>query len=333
MNTRSFDNTSLALVAGANPVVAFQIPGLHAPLLCRVEYGLADQARDRVTGYRGVRLGPIDVFQYEGIGLHHCDRNWTHVRADGLSDFLITIPLQARTTFEQCGTSGATGPGSFSVFSTAQPFAGTVSGMDGRDTFSALHLRIVGDELRRRLPHAEDCCGRALQVRPGAGSIMQQMCTIAIDQGRHLSHGEATRYGHMLVDAIVNVLAEAGELQSLAGVGAAAHRRIRQEATAFIDSHLAEPWLDLDTVATHCRVSKRYLQAAFSGSGDTVCTTIREKRLQKCREDLRNPAQRHRSISQIALLWGFNDLPYFSRAYRRRFDCSPSQDREQASLR
>jgi AraC family transcriptional activator of tynA and feaB len=45
---------------------------------------------------------------------------------------------------------------------------------------------------------------------------------------------------------------------------------------------------------------------------------------------LRDVRQRPRHISEIAYAWGFNDLSHFNRAFRQRFDMTPSEWRESA---
>jgi AraC-like DNA-binding protein len=47
-----------------------------------------------------------------------------------------------------------------------------------------------------------------------------------------------------------------------------------------------------------------------------------------CRRDLADPALRHRPITDIAFAAGFNDLSHFSRAYRERYGCAPSDARQ-----
>ena len=43
----------------------------------------------------------------------------------------------------------------------------------------------------------------------------------------------------------------------------------------------------------------------------------------RVRADLEDPRQRARSITEIALRWGFNDSAHFSRTFRARFGLSP----------
>lgn len=301
---------------------------VYAPVLCMVDYGIAEPEHSWVTGYQGVQLGVVDVFRYEGIGRHHGERGLEHVQADRMDDYLLTLPLRAHINIRQGGQTRSVEPGEFALLSTSQPFYADISSQSPRETFSAVHVRVSGSALRQRMPHAEECCWQAMRLRAGAGVILQQLCNLAVDQGRGLSPAEGRRFAGMLMDAVTNAALEAPELQSLPILSSNwAYVRIARQAKAYIENHLSDPGLDTDTVAAHCRVSKRYLQAVFADSGETVSSTVREMRLQRCREALRSPALRHQSVSQIAMHWGFADMPYFCRAYRARFDQTPSKDR------
>ncbi|WP_293694589.1 helix-turn-helix domain-containing protein [uncultured Agrococcus sp.] len=96
--------------------------------------------------------------------------------------------------------------------------------------------------------------------------------------------------------------------------------RIRQ----YIDDHLGSPALCPEQIAAAHFVSVRTLHAQFSRAGTTVSTWIRERRLERCRTDLGDAALLHRSVSEIATRWGFNDAAHFSRVFRAAFGMPPS---------
>ena len=54
---------------------------------------------------------------------------------------------------------------------------------------------------------------------------------------------------------------------------------------------------------------------------------VQSRRLQECRAALESPLSKDRSVTDIAYAWGFNNLTSFYRAFRRRFDVSPSEVR------
>jgi len=57
---------------------------------------------------------------------------------------------------------------------------------------------------------------------------------------------------------------------------------------------------------------------------------IRERRFERCRTELADPLHAREHITEIALRWGFNDMPHFSRAFRRRFGTAPRDYRARA---
>jgi AraC-like DNA-binding protein len=79
-------------------------------------------------------------------------------------------------------------------------------------------------------------------------------------------------------------------------------------------------------IADGCGISLRYLHQIFEREGVTVCAHIRNQRLSMCDAMLRDPNCR-KSISEIAYQWGFGDQAQFSRNYRSRFGCTPSEAR------
>ena len=75
-------------------------------------------------------------------------------------------------------------------------------------------------------------------------------------------------------------------------------------------------------------ISIRYLHSLFQQAGMTVSKWIWERRLKATREDVLDPNMSHMRISEIAYRRGFNDPAHFSRAFKSRFDISPSKLRQ-----
>ena len=56
-----------------------------------------------------------------------------------------------------------------------------------------------------------------------------------------------------------------------------------------IGDHLADPELDPATIAAAHYISPRYLHAVSQGTGFTVTSWIRDRRLERCRRELADP--------------------------------------------
>jgi acetamidase/formamidase/AraC-like DNA-binding protein len=100
-----------------------------------------------------------------------------------------------------------------------------------------------------------------------------------------------------------------------------------------IERKLEDAELTPGRVAQAEGISERYLQKLFGGIGDNFSHYVRERRLQRAWADLSNPAEAHRSISEIAYRYGFGDSAHFSRSFRQRFGMSPREFRQQEAGR
>ena len=71
----------------------------------------------------------------------------------------------------------------------------------------------------------------------------------------------------------------------------------------------------------------------FAEEGDSVTRHVWSYRYEKCKAALSDPAQAHRTISDIAFGWGFSDMSHFSRIFRDRTGMSARAFREIALQR
>lgn len=101
------------------------------------------------------------------------------------------------------------------------------------------------------------------------------------------------------------------------------HLLVRQ-AVSFVDQHFAE-CISLVTVASHLGVSKFTLCRKFKNErGVSFRTYLMHRRLQHARTLL---ADENRSITEIAHLVGFGDLPRFDKVFKRATGITPSAHR------
>lgn len=297
--------------------------------LCPMEYGLGrDKSLLSVTRFARVNLRGIDVIRDEGLGQRAGIRKPCHVEAHRSDDFLVCVPHQAQVTLTQVGRQSCFTPGSFSLLSTARPFSAIIAAAHPHALFSHTIVRVAGPRLRSRVARIDDCCGQPLAIRPGVGRIMASLFELALAEGGALSDDEAQHFGDALLDAIADAALAAPELADMrCSTPPSSRQRLREQACHFILSRLSDPELHADDVAQHCGVSVRYLRAAFADADTSLGAFVREARLQECRRALRDPGLADRSVTAIAMSWGFNDAAWFSRAYRRQFGIAPSQER------
>ncbi|RAP63015.1 hypothetical protein A6B37_11230 [Achromobacter sp. HZ01] len=126
-----------------------------------------------------------------------------------------------------------------------------------------------------------------------------------------------------LIAACVGGL-QGGPAKARAGGKATALMRARRH----VEAHLADPALNPEGIAGACSISRSSLYRLFADHGG-VAGYVQERRLVRAFAMLSNPSNTS-TIAMTAHRCGFSSDAYFSRAFKQRFGCSPSELRADA---
>jgi AraC-like DNA-binding protein len=221
--------------------------------------------------------------------------------------FHVNIMRAGRGLMDQDGREAMLAPGGFVFSDSSRPYA-----IDFLDNFSAGVLRIPRSMLLQRIGAPE--CFTAVRVDPerGLGAMVASMLRDLPTQAPTIPETVRERVADNIVDLIAAALLSTG-------VGAQRSPRLTLTRVKFwIETHLAEK-LSGEEIAHHCGLSLRQLNRLFEGEGASLMHYVWERRLARCWRDISDPAQRHRSITEIALANGFNNPSHFSRVFHARF--------------
>lgn len=190
-------------------------------------------------------------------------------------------------------------------------------------TAEARHGRLIGRPI----------ASEARVVAPaGFADVFSRLLDATSRTLETLSDVEWAAIAQSLVDLLLTLAHQstspASEVAGTATQAATLHRICQT-----IERNLDNPELAPSRVAQAEGISERYLQKLFEGVGDNFSHYVRERRLQRAWSDLSNPAEAHRSISEIAYRYGFSDSAHFSRAFRHRFGLPPREFRQQEAER
>ena len=176
--------------------------------------------------------------------------------------------------------------------------------------------------MRRRLPaHLPD--QPSLLSRDTAPATLLSELLQSVAANLHEAQRETLAPVEMVLpEFILAAILENAEARILGG---AAGRRASMLDRVYqaIEQRLGDPELRLGDVADQFGVSQRYIQKLFETTGDTFGSYVKNRRLERCRDDMMNPHFSNRTISDILFHWGFNDSPSFSRAFRARYGLTP----------
>jgi AraC family transcriptional regulator, positive regulator of tynA and feaB len=158
---------------------------------------------------------------------------------------------------------------------------------------------------------------RKISASSGIGRIAHGTVRAAFDEAVILSAHDASGVADSLLDLLLLLLREDETMSDRAGPDAMYVR-----AQFFIREHLRDPDLTIDRLAAALGCTKRYLHMLFSNKGITIRDYIRHARLLNCRQELET--RTGKSVTDVAMSWGFSSLPQFSRVFRQHFGIVPS---------
>jgi AraC-like DNA-binding protein len=135
----------------------------------------------------------------------------------------------------------------------------------------------------------------------------------------------AVAHVHELMTLMLCAPRAAHEFAGATGVRAARLQAIKHD----IIRHLDTGDVSIGSLAARHRLTPRYIQMLFEADSTTLTEFVLAQRLERAHRRLRDPRWRHEKIAAVAFDCGFGDLSYFNRAFRARFDTTPSEVRAQ----
>ena len=233
---------------------------------------------------------------------------------------LITIPLDGVVEFSQFKRQARCTPGSLFLEASDEPYELRQTSASG-----LLVLRVDESALRDRVCDVRRFFATRVESGHGLGRLFVDFLTLSMPY----IADDPTRMLPVVGPHLLDLLGTAldGETQALDSPLTAVKVAHLARVDAFIAEHLRDPELSLDTVASSCRISVRYLQKLCQDAGMTGRERIRDHRLRVAR-DLLGRGDRRFSIASIAYRVGFSDHASFSRAFRHKFGCSPRDMRQ-----
>lgn len=98
-----------------------------------------------------------------------------------------------------------------------------------------------------------------------------------------------------------------------------------------IEKRSSDPGLSAIAVANLLGITARYVHLLLEETGTRFSHHVLDRRLERAAALLRDPQWRDRLIIEIAAEAGFTDISHFNRAFRRKFQATPSVIRKSSA--
>lgn len=220
--------------------------------------------------------------------------------------FKLLLVQEGRSHVSQAGRRAELGAGEFTLLDGAQPLR-----VDAAGPYAHVVVALPRTAVTARHRGVEYRTARVHGARTG-DALVRDFALSWADGAARLGAFETSHAAAALVQLL-------GLLHEPRAFDAAAS--LRQRALALIDLHIAQA--NASAIAAQLRVTRRTLDAAFAVTGRSFGAHLLERRLLRAAQRLHEAGAD--SISQIAEEVGFCDASHFSKAFRSRFQTTPSR--------
>jgi AraC-like DNA-binding protein len=244
------------------------------------------------------------------------ERSPGRIRRDHESFVLLGLQIGGQGILEHGERSIRLAPGDMALFDSTRPYRWVF-----HEDFRQIVLRFPAAMLLPRLPRGGAWLGHRLSGRTALGRLVAEQVAVTTRALDSVGPDIRAMLAAQLVELLVAGVEE--ELRVFTGGGPPSRQALIARAKRIIAARLADPALSVQAVAAELGISTGYLHQLFRQTGETVGDLMRAERLERARRDLADPARRAESVTEIAMRWGFADLPTFSHAFRASFGRSP----------
>lgn len=288
-------------------------------ILC-VEF--VDRSQDMQFDVELSRFGPVLAGRTDGTPSEfRRTRTSTGITPDSFS---LLVSMRGRFHYAARGRESAIDIGEAVLINH-----GVEGVMQALDHGSTLTLLVERSAMLALVPGADDITGRQLpRTNPALGLLAGYLRSAQSLRPHTASDLPGLMGGHLL-ELIAHAIAVSD--------GREASRENQSVRAARLASVLADVERDacdvgftLRTIAERHHVTPRYIQILLEPTGMSFTQHVVERRLQRAMTLLTDPLRAHLRVTDIALEAGFGDLPYFNRAFRRRFGDTPTGVRSMA---
>ncbi|MEV5407938.1 helix-turn-helix domain-containing protein [Thermopolyspora sp. NPDC052614] len=267
------------------------------------------------------RLGPVGVGRVKTSTPHSVHRTPRLIRSSDPELYRVLLVMSGSPIVVQDGRSTRLNAGEFAIYDFARPYDLVYD--------AAVHLAVFSLP-RETLALPKDAAANLTAVPIGAddgtGALAAPLLRrVALDLETYRP-ATAARLSTVVTDLVTTAVAERAERYE-AVPAESRSRTLLLSIHAFIDRHLGDPTLSPADIAAAHHVSLRQLHRLFETEKTTVAAWIRQRRLERCRRDLADPALHATPVGVIAARWGLPDSAHFSRIFRQAYGMPPAEYR------
>ena len=257
-------------------------------------------------------------------GRHAAYRDESKISADERPDYLMTLQLSGEFRLTQDGRTAVLRPGEFAFYDSTKP-ATAVSSDDYRSLcvkFPKKLLRPLGDTLAERTATRLDADAG---LSPSVWAFLSTLNATA-DSVANVNRQSTVR-GIM---GLVGSMLTSQSRSTNPGRQIETRDSLLEQIRNYIDDNLSNPDLAPQEIAGAHFISVRHLHSLFHDAGFSVSAWIRDRRVERCSNDLADPLLLNVPVASIARRWGFKGASHFGQIFKAATGFTPADFRQMA---
>jgi AraC-like DNA-binding protein len=292
------------------------------PLDVRIDEGVPVQGEITAAW-----LGPATVGTVVTTTPQSIHRTPGLIRRDNPEVYRVVLVMVGSPVLRQHGREARLRQGELAIYDFTQPYDFICTAPVRLAKFTIPHQMLtVPRDLVTQLTAVP------IPADHGVGALAYPLLHRLSRDSRSYSPASAARLSTVMTDVISTALADHASQSAVVPPGSR-DRSALVRVTGYIERHLAEPDLTPATVAGASFISLRHLHRVFEAENTTVSAWIRQRRLERCHDDLADPVNATLPVSTIAARWGLTDSAHFSRIFRQAYGIPPIEYRRMCLMR
>ncbi|EXG83005.1 helix-turn-helix domain-containing protein [Cryptosporangium arvum] len=301
-----YDTASLARHDRAEAIATRMREAAHAAVWEQPETGHEAELR-----LESCALGPLRLLNTR-TSPHRAFRTRRHARgSSGAPVIALGVTLRGEGSQTQSGTEVPSVRNALYLLEMSAPFE-----HQRRTTTWAYTLHVPGDQLGLPLEAVHRARG-ALASSPLYRLMSRHLRELFRNQTALAADPAAARLGVATIELVRALVASAAHdrRHARSALDVVFLERVR----FFVETHLADPDLTPAAIAAAHHVSERQLYKVCAAAGIRLEQWIIRRRLERVRDELADPAARHRTIAAVAYRWGFVNRTHFAQRFRAEY--------------
>jgi len=323
---RTHDMTSLARLGGQRFCTDEQSPSHRQEWLKEIigkEYANVDISPQKdaelfnemaIYPWRhGMRLSPI---KSNAIKL----KRLTNEPTEAIQDCYFAVVLTSgKYSLEQGGREVSLQPGDMTLYDATEPHSIVMPQIS-----SKILISIPRNMLNQRIYNVGKLTAKIIPAKSGIGAVASSFIQTAVNQLNKLEQAQFLE----MSDPILDMLTLSLNQLNTSSIHLSDHKSLTlMRVKHFINLHSEDCNLNPEVISKRVGLSIRYINNLFNTEDTSLMRFLTLQRLALAQRRLSNHLLSHKTITELAMQSGFNNMAHFSRIFKQSYGVSPRQYR------